>query len=102
LGIGEDGHIASLFPEHSGLKELSPVFAVYDSPKKPLRRLTMSFAVLNRCQSCFILAGGAEKGLVFEAVRAGGVQPRYPVSLLVPDHCVWFLDEAARAACDPG
>ncbi|MBA3938506.1 MAG: 6-phosphogluconolactonase, partial [Planctomycetes bacterium] len=48
VGIGEDGHLASLFPNHAGLSELAEVFAIYDSPKPPLRRLTMSLPVLHR------------------------------------------------------
>lgn len=98
LGIGEDGHVASLFPEHPGLDELSPVFAVYDSPKNPPRRLTMSLTVLNCCRHCFVLAGGAAKGAVYAALRKNGAQKRYPISLLKPEHCVWYLDEAALSA----
>jgi 6-phosphogluconolactonase len=48
VGIGEDGHIASLFPGHPGLRELAEVFPVYDSPKPPLRRLTLGLPVLHR------------------------------------------------------
>lgn len=98
LGIGEDGHFASLFPNHAGLAELSPVFAIYDSPKPPAKRLSISLAVISACKQCHILALGAAKGQVFNAVRKNGVQRQYPISLLPADQCAWYLDEAARDA----
>ncbi len=95
LGIGEDGHFASLFPEHAGLSELSPVFAIYDSPKPPAKRLSLSLAVIRQCKQCLILALGDQKGLVYKSVRENGAQKRYPISLLAPEQCAWYLDEAA-------
>jgi len=92
LGVGEDGHIASLFPDHPGLRRDEPVFAVYDSPKPPLRRLTMSLPVLCSAGVRVILASGREKGLIFnQAVK--GSNPSLPVSLLPADNTLWFIDE---------
>ena len=92
LGVGEDGHIASLFPNHPGLRRDEPVFAVYDSPKPPLRRLTLSFPVLCSAGVRVILAFGREKGLVFnQAVK--GPNPSLPVSLLPAENTIWFIDE---------
>ncbi len=100
LGIGEDGHIASLFPDHESLNELDSVFAIYDSPKKPAQRLSLSLAVLNRCKHCHILALGEAKGHVYEAIRLHGQSKSYPVSLLHEEHCAWYLDEAALSVCN--
>ncbi len=98
VGIGEDGHCASLFPNHSGLGELSDVFAIYDSPKPPPRRLTMSLPTLHRARTLAILALGAAKGRVARAARQHP-DPALPVSLLPQEKCLWYLDdEAARAA----
>jgi 6-phosphogluconolactonase len=98
IGIGEDGHMASLFPHHPGLKELSDVFAVYDSPKPPSRRLTLSLPVLCRARNLAVLALGSAKGGVAARARAGA-DPALPVSLLPQERCLWYLDdEAARAA----
>jgi len=97
IGIGEDGHLASLFPNHPGLRELADVFAVIDSPKPPPRRLTVSLPVLHRASMLVILALGAAKGAVAARARRGP-DPAVPVSLLPPAKCVWFLDDAAVAA----
>ncbi|HYE08483.1 MAG TPA: 6-phosphogluconolactonase [Planctomycetota bacterium] len=97
IGIGEDGHLASLFPRHPGLGELAPVFVVRDSPKPPPVRLTMSLPVLHRATLRAVLALGAAKGEV--AVRAmRGPDPAVPVSLLPKPNTVWYLDDAAVAA----
>jgi len=96
LGIGEDGHMASLFPEHAGLDELDPVFAVHDSPKPPPRRLTLSLGVLRAARRKLVLALGAEKGAVARRAQAGPDRS-LPVSLL-GDDALWYLDDQAMAA----
>jgi 6-phosphogluconolactonase len=98
LGIGEDGHIASLFPDHPGLDELDPVFAIADSPKPPPRRLSLSFAVLSRSRANLVLALGEAKGSVYRAVREGEQRRSLPVSLLPRERTTWYLDDAAAAA----
>ncbi|MEA1927621.1 MAG: 6-phosphogluconolactonase [Candidatus Auribacterota bacterium] len=92
LGIGEDGHCASLFPDHPGLGRGEAVFAVYDSPKPPPRRLTLSLPVLRAAGLRVILAAGKEKGLVFEKAIKGH-DPSIPVSLLPVENTIWFVDE---------
>ena len=94
IGIGEDGHLASLFPHHPGLRELGDVFAVVDSPKPPPRRLTMSLPVLHRVGTLVILALGVAKGAVAKQARRGP-DAALPISLLPPARCVWYLDDAA-------
>jgi 6-phosphogluconolactonase len=97
VGIGEDGHLASLFPNHPGLKELAEVFAIHDSPKPPAKRLTLSLPVLHRAGQHVVIALGAAKGAV--AVRAAkGPDPALPVSLLPRGRTVWYLDDAAATA----
>ncbi len=95
IGIGEDGHLASLFPEHEGLKELDPVFAIYDSPKLPPRRLSLSLGIISQARLRLIVARGGEKGAVAARVQQHGPQPKLPVSLLPVSDTYWFLDEAA-------
>jgi 6-phosphogluconolactonase len=96
IGIGEDGHVASLFPGHAGLRELDPVFPVFDSPKPPARRLTMSLGVIRSASFRAVLALGAAKGAVVRRARAGQ-DPHLPCSLL-PADTLWFLDDAAQEA----
>jgi 6-phosphogluconolactonase len=97
VGIGEDGHLASLFPNHAGLSELAEVFAIYDSPKPPLCRLTMSLPVLHRAERLLVLALGAAKGVIARRARKGA-DPAVPVSMLPPARTVWYGDDAAVAA----
>jgi 6-phosphogluconolactonase len=103
LGMGEDGHVASLFPEHAGLQETRPVFAVTDSPKPPPVRVSMSFDVINAADEVVLIASGAGKadavGLFVNdagplAVPAAGVHGR-SLTLLV-------VDEAAAVHLPPG
>lgn len=96
IGIGEDGHLASLFPHHAGLKELADVFAIHDSPKPPPRRLTLSLPVLHRAAQHVVLALGAAKGAI-AARAARGPDPAIPVSLLPRARTAWYLDDAAAA-----
>jgi 6-phosphogluconolactonase len=73
LGLGEDGHMASLFPGHEALHEDERwVIAVTDSPKPPPVRLTMTLAMLRHSREVHILAAGASK---LEAVRRTLVEP---------------------------
>ncbi|MBA3684780.1 MAG: 6-phosphogluconolactonase [Planctomycetes bacterium] len=96
VGIGEDGHLASLFPHHAGLTELGAVFVVTDSPKPPARRLTMSLPTLHRCGFHVVLALGAAKGAVARRALTGP-DAGLPVSLLPRERCIWYLDDAALA-----
>lgn len=96
LGIGEDGHFASCFPNHSGLNELGPVFAVYDSPKAPPRRLSLALPLIANSSAIVILAMGADKGArIAQALRAS--EPSNPVSLLPGERCRVFCDDEALA-----
>lgn len=98
IGIGEDGHLASLFPGHAALRDLAEVIAITDSPKPPPRRLTLGLPVLHRAEQRLVLALGTDKGKVFARVRAGGPDPTLPISLLPVSGTVWYLDEAAAQA----
>ncbi len=70
VGVGDDGHVASIFASRTGsgadAKAERPVIAVYDSPKPPARRLTMTFSVLANASLVIVAAFGASKA---EAMR---------------------------------
>ena len=68
LGVGEDGHVASLFPGHPALEEKTrSVLAVEDAPKPPARRLTMSLPMLLRAREVVVAAFGAAKSAAVNA-----------------------------------
>lgn len=92
LGIGEDGHVASLFPNHSGLIERRPVFEVTNSPKPPPKRLTLSLPVLSKARCRIVLALGPEKWPIVKK-SALGQNLAIPVTLLPPDETYWYTDD---------
>lgn len=73
LGIGEDGHTASLFPGHSWPRR--PVFAIDDSPKPPSARVTLSIATLQRSRAVLVLVSGAGKAPAVTHWRNGDALP---------------------------
>ncbi len=97
IGLGEDGHFASLFPRHPGLAELSDCFVVSDSPKPPARRLTLGLPVVVRARARVVLCLGAAKGWALAAWRRGP-DPACPASLLPRAGTLWYLDDAAATA----
>ena len=91
LGLGEDGHTASLFPGHDiGAAADSPdVLAVFDAPKPPRERVSMSAARLSRApRVLFLVAGGEKRDVVHrwkagEAMPAAGIRATSGVDVLV-------------------
>jgi 6-phosphogluconolactonase len=89
LGMGEDGHTASLFPGDAALQDTNTVVAVYGSPKPPAERVSMGLNTLRQARVRMVLAAGASKAAVIQRIRAG--EP-VPVNCIGDIH--WFVDEA--------
>jgi 6-phosphogluconolactonase len=96
LGIGPDGHVASLFPGAPTLRagEDAVCLGVSDSPKPPPERITLSLPVLVAARGCLLLATGASKADAVEAML-GEPTPHVPASLLRRDRLTVMLDDAA-------
>jgi 6-phosphogluconolactonase len=99
LGIGPDGHIASLFPGASTL-DADPAelcLGVHDSPKPPPERITLTLSVLRAAQRCVLLATGASKA---DAVNAMLKEPsrHVPASMLRRGRLSVVVDDAAGPA----
>lgn len=94
LGLGEDGHTASLFPgDDWGVEEHSPdVLAVHDAPKPPPERVSLSAARLSRAHRVMFLVAGAAKREAVKRWRAGEV---IPASIIAPKGGVEVLVESA-------
>lgn len=106
LGIGEDGHTASLFPNHTVLKEIRRwVVPVWDAPKPPPIRITMTLPVINNARNVVIVAAGPSKANILSKVFNPCVkQAELPVQLVNPSagELQWFIDRAAsQGAYDP-
>jgi len=101
LGLGEDGHTASLFPGASILRGRQHLIAVTRSPKDPPNRLTMTLAAINRASVILFLVTGAGKAGVVRAVLDPKTEAerQLPAALVAPEEgrLIWFLDQAAAA-----
>lgn len=75
LGMGEDGHTASLFPGNPATESLSSVVAVYDAPKPPPCRVSLGMTTLNAARVKLFLVAGAGKREALEAIRQGSPLP---------------------------
>ncbi|HWX75785.1 MAG TPA: 6-phosphogluconolactonase [Solirubrobacteraceae bacterium] len=98
LGIGEDGHVASLFPDAPTLSAApdSVCLPVHDSPKPPPERITLSLGVLRAARRCMLLATGPDKAHAV-AGMLGEPSPHVPASLLRRERLTVILDDAAAA-----
>jgi 6-phosphogluconolactonase len=102
LGIGEDGHTASLFPDNPALRARGAAcLPVHDSPKPPPDRVTLSLEVLNAARSSVLLATGAGKAQAL-ARALGAPEPTVPSSLLDGSRLTVIADAAALAEVAAG
>jgi 6-phosphogluconolactonase len=98
LGIGPEGHVASIFPEMPAVTDNRPVVAVRDSPKPPPTRLSLTFPSIRSAREVWILASGAEKA---DAVARALSEPD-PAQLPAAgarglDRTLFLIDEPAAA-----
>jgi len=95
LGVGEDGHVASLFPGSPLLAATDPVVAVRDAPKPPPTRLSLSLPALNEAREIWLVVAGPEKAAAVRQAVGGGGLPAGQVA--GRDRTLWLIDEAAAA-----
>lgn len=98
LGMGPEGHTASLFPHQSSLHEQQRLVMYVNVPKPPPPRLTFTPPILNAARHVLFLVTGAEKADAVQAVLEGDYNPEeYPTQIVRPasGEVVWMLDEAA-------
>lgn len=107
LGLGSDGHTASLFPGHPSLEEQSAIL-VSTSPgtlPPPLRRVTFTYPMINAARGVMFLVAGADKADAVGAILAGTppIQVRPAAGVAPVDGVLeWLLDEAAATALPEG
>lgn len=91
LGVGEDGHIASLFPESTALHEVDRRVLFVSGPKPPYERLTITTPVIAQARLVFVLAAGAAKVQVLvKAQQVAGDFDILPACLVLD--ATWLLD----------
>ena len=99
LGIGPDGHCASLFPGHPALEVRDVIaVAVHDSPKPPPDRVTLTFEAMDRCRAVWFIASGEGKAeAVARALADEGTVTETPARGVRGEETVWWLDEDAAS-----
>ena len=101
LGMGTDGHTASLFPGTTALEERDHRVTVGRAPSPPRERVTLTLPVLNHAAHVIFLAAGEKKGPALTTIfHEEGGDPPLPASLVQPEAgcLLWLLDSAAGTA----
>jgi 6-phosphogluconolactonase len=105
LGMGPDGHTASLFPHTEALNELARLVTANHVAQKDTWRITLTWPVINHASSVFFLIGGADKAEVVQQVFMGANDPeRLPSQLIWPSGGILtlILDQSAAALLPAG
>jgi 6-phosphogluconolactonase len=98
LGLGEDGHVASVFPEHPVAYETRPVSAVRGSPKPPPIRISLTLPTINTAEEVWLMASGADKAKAAGMAWAGAGAVQLPAAgVRGVERTVWLLDRAAAS-----
>ena len=98
LGVGPDGHIASLFPESPSLHDDRLVLPVRGAPKPPPTRLSLSLAAINAAREVWLVAAGEEKaGAVRNALSGAGPTQVPAAGAHGTARTLWLLDRAAAS-----
>jgi len=103
LGIGEDGHVASLFPGLDAVQErILTALSVHGSPQPPPTRITLTLPALCGSREVWLLATGAGKADAVARVLAGAAAAEVPAAgVRGLDRTLWFLDSAAAGTPEP-
>jgi 6-phosphogluconolactonase len=98
LGIGPDGHIASIFPGSSTVDAKGAVLPVFNSPKPPSTRITLTFDAIRAAREVWVIAAGEEKSEPVARALAGEPPSAVPAAGAVGTRrTLWLLDRAAAS-----
>ncbi len=102
LGVGEEGHVASIFPESPAAYDTRTVTAVRGCPKPPPTRITMTLHAINTGAQVWLVAAGAEKASAVGMALAGPGEVQLPAAgVHGVERTLWMLDRAAAAEVRP-
>lgn len=103
LGLGEDGHVASLFPEQPALYEEAPVAAVRGAPKPPPVRLTLTLPAICSARHIAVVAAGESKATAARLALAGAGPVQIPAAgVRGRSSTLWLIDRAAASKLPRG
>jgi 6-phosphogluconolactonase len=100
LGMGADGHTASLFPHSPALSAMERWVVASRAPRPPYDRVTMTAPVINAARHVIFLVAGADKSQAVAQVLEGAADPdRLPSQLIAPSDgsLLWLIDSAAAS-----
>ena len=102
LGVGEDGHVASIFPEHPVHHETGTVAAVHNSPKPPPTRISLTIPTIQTAEEVWLIAAGKDKAApVGMAIEGAGPKQLPAAGAVGTERTLWLLDRAAAANVPP-
>ena len=98
LGMGPEGHTASIFPESPAAYDERVAFAVHGCPKPPPTRISMGFSALNAARETWMIVAGAEKAPMVAMALGGAGRVQVPAAGVAGRlQTLWLLDEAAAS-----
>jgi 6-phosphogluconolactonase len=98
LGVGEEGHVASIFPDSPAARSTEAVVAVHDCPKPPPTRLSLTFGAIAAADEVWLLAAGASKADAVAAALSGADPLDVPAAgARGTSRTRWLLDTEAAA-----
>jgi 6-phosphogluconolactonase len=98
LGLGDNSHIASLFPHHPALREETHLAIAVDVEASPSKRISLTMPVINNAERILFLVSGEKKAEAVRNVLQGPADPeQYPAQFVKPrgGQIVWLMDKAA-------
>ena len=98
LGMGPEGHVASIFPDSPAVEDARTVVAVRDCPKPPPTRISLGFAAINAAEEVWLLVSGEAKAPAVAQALAGADPADLPAAGVHGTRATrWLLDRAAAA-----
>jgi 6-phosphogluconolactonase len=105
LGMGPEGHVASIFPESPAARDERPVLAVRDCPKPPPIRVTLGFSAINAAEEVWLIVAGAGKADAVAQALSGADPVQLPAAGVHGRRATrWLLDSdaAGKLPTPPG
>lgn len=98
LGMGPDGHVASLFPGHEALPASGSTVGVHGSPKPPPERVSLTFDAIQSAREVWVVAAGQEKAVPVANALGGAPVDQVPAAgVRGTELTLWLLDAAAAS-----
>jgi 6-phosphogluconolactonase len=103
IGLGPEGHIASIFPESPAAYDERPVVAVHGCPKPPPTRISLTYPSIGAANEVWVVAAGGEKADAARLALSGAGPLQVPAAGAVGrSRTLWLLDKAAASELPPG